>query len=336
MVADDARITVRCWHDGVAADRLLPLRQVAELITDPTVLVWVDLVRPSPGQVQQLGALLGLSPVTVEAALAESARPRLTRHATALSFTLARVRLSDARPGSDRLVISRVSGFVLPGALITVRTDTAPDLAAVEAVWADNADLLRLGADALVYGLVDVVVDEHLATIEDLDDQVDDLEDELFAEVRTSGDFVRRVYGVRKDLVRLRRVVLPMREVVNGLLRHGANAHPDPAHRELDPWLDDLYDRVIRAAELTESMRDLVATVFETNLSLQDSRLNQVMKKLAAWAAIIAVPTAITGWFGQNIPYWGYESPVGLWVSVVSIVIASGALYLAFRTRDWL
>ena len=104
---------------------------------------------------------------------------------------------------------------------------------------------------------------------------------------------------MRRDLVDLRRVVLPMREVINAVLRHRKDIH---AASELDPWYDDLYDHVLRVSEWTESLRDLISAIFETNLSLQDARLNNVMKKLTAWAAIIAVPTAVTGYFGQNVP----------------------------------
>ncbi len=104
----------------------------------------------------------------------------------------------------------------------------------------------------------------------------------------------------------------------------------------LGPWYDDLYDHVLRAAEWTESLRDMVTSVFETNLSLQDARLNTVMKKLAGWAAIIAVPTAVTGWFGQNVPYPGFSHVSGLLQSVVLIVGLSIGLYVLFRRRDWL
>ena len=76
--------------------------------------------------------------------------------------------------------------------------------------------------------------------------------------------------------------------------------------------------------------------MFETNLSLQDARLNTIMKKLAGWAAIIAVPTAITGWFGQNVPYFGFGAPSGVWLSVALIVVAVLGLYAVFRQRDWL
>ena len=92
----------------------------------------------------------------------------------------------------------------------------------------------------------------------------------------------------------------------------------------------------MRVSEWTESLRDMITTVFETNLSLQDARLNQVMKKLTGWAAIIAVPTAITGFYGQNVDYPGFETAGGFVTSTAFIVLIVLALYWMFKRRDWL
>src|SRR6478735_7087015 len=143
-----------------------------------------------------------------------------------------------------------------------------------------------------------------------------------------------RTYRLRKELVELRRVVLPMRDVVNAVLRHRGEL--DQRHTELDGFYDDLYDHVLRAAEWTESLRDMVTTIFETNLSLQDARLNTVMKKLTGWAAIIAVPTAVTGWFGQNVPYPGFGRPWGVLFSAAVIAGVAVTLYGVFRRKGWI
>jgi magnesium transporter len=124
-----------------------------------------------------------------------------------------------------------------------------------------------------------------------------------------------------------------MREVVNTMLHHRLDA---ATPRALDAAYLDLSDHVARVSEWTESLRDLVTSVFETSLSLQDARLNNIMKKLSAWAAIIAVPTAITGYFGQNVPYPGYAQWSGFVGSTICIVVIVIALYLNFRGRDWL
>jgi magnesium transporter len=105
---------------------------------------------------------------------------------------------------------------------------------------------------------------------------------------------------------------------------------------EMAPYYQDVYDHVLRATEWTESLRDLVTTILETNLTLQGNRLNVITKKVTSWAAIIAVPTAITGWYGQNLPYPGFADRSGLVASVVLIVGVSGGLYLTFKRKDWL
>jgi magnesium transporter len=101
-------------------------------------------------------------------------------------------------------------------------------------------------------------------------------------------------------------------------------------------YFQDIYDHVMRVADWTDSLRDLVTTLLETNLTIQGNRMNMVMKKVTSWAAIIAVPTAITGWFGQNVPYLGFSSVWGVWMSAGSIVVVSLALYWAFKRNDWL
>src|SRR5450756_1948049 len=160
-----------------------------------------------------------------------------------------------------------------------------------------------------------------------MDDAIESLEDGLFDEKAVTREIQQRTNRVRKELVEMRRVVLPMREVVNAVQRHRS---------ELDGSYADLCDHVLRASEWTESLRDMVTTIFETNLSLQDARLNTVMKKLTAWAAIIAVPTAVTGWFGQNVPYPGFAQPSGYILSAVIIVGLGLGLYISFKRRDWL
>lgn len=184
-----------------------------------------------------------------------------------------------------------------------------------------------------MHGLLDVIVDGHFEAVQALDDGIESLEDELFAEDGPNRGLQRRTFRVRKDLVDLRRVVLPMREVVNAIQHRRLDSKTSP---DLDPLYADLYDHVPRASEWTESLRDMVTTVFETNLSLQDARLNTVMKKLTAWAAIIAVPTAITGFYGQNVTDPGISTVAGFVTSSVVIITLVAVLYVMFRRRDWL
>src|SRR5882757_7563368 len=142
----------------------------------------------------------------------------------------------------------------------------------------------------------------------------------------------RRTFELRKSLVVLRRVVLPMREVLNSLLRRDLHV----VDGEILPYFHDVYDHVLRATEWTESLRDLVTTILETHLTVRGNRLNVIMKQVTSWAAIIAVPTAVTGFYGQNVPYPGFGQPWGFWVSTVVTVAASVVLYVVFRHKEWI
>jgi len=127
-------------------------------------------------------------------------------------------------------------------------------------------------------------------------------------------------------------VILPMREVVNTLLRRDVHLLPN----DMAPYFQDVYDHVLRAMEWTESLRDLATSVLEANLAIQGNRLNVITKKVTGYAAIIAVPTAITGFYGQNVPYPGFSELGGFYSSVALIVGLSALLYLLFKRNDWI
>jgi magnesium transporter len=175
-------------------------------------------------------------------------------------------------------------------------------------------------------------VDGHFAAVQSLDDMIEDLEDQLFADKPMDREVQRRSFELRKSLVLLRRVVLPMREVVNTLMRRDLRIVSDP----LQPYYQDVYDHVLRATEWTESLRDLVTTILETNLTIQGNRMNIITKKVTSWAAIIAVPTFITGFYGMNVPYPGFSNDWGLAFAIFFMVAVAGVLYVVFRRQDWL
>ncbi len=331
-------VRTRMWRGKTLVAEGFPLDEVSERLADPDALVWVDLCQPDHPALRTLADELCLDRHAVEDAVARSERPKASRHATHTFITTYATRLDRVdRPDrgvlQSRLLLSRVSAFVLPQGIVTVRLSPDFDVDEVVSRWEDNADLLPLGTGTLLHGLLDVVVDGHFETIQQMDDAIESLEDGLFDDRARTREIQERTYRIRKELVELRRVVLPMREVVNAVLRHRTeNGHV----AELDGWYNDLYDHVLRAAEWTESLRDMVTSIFETNLSLQDARLNTVMKKLTGWAAIIAVPTAVTGWFGQNVAYPGFGKVSGLVASTVIIVGLATCLYLVFRRRSWI
>jgi len=332
-------VRTRLWRDGRLEVEDFPLEDISDHLQEDGTLVWLDLCEPDHDLLLKLAIELAFDPHAVEDAISRGERPKATRHATHTFVTAYATRLKTPEGSQldalhSRLLVSRVSAFILPGGIVTVRSDPGFDMDQVVDRWEDDADLLKLGSGALLHGLLDVIVDGHFETIQLMDDAIEALEDDLFDERALSRDIQQRTYRVRKELVELRRVILPMREVVNAVQRHHGDATGH--NSELDGWYADLYDHVLRASEWTESLRDMVTTVFETNLSLQDARLNTVMKKLTGWAAIIAVPTAVTGWFGQNVAYPGFGTTAGLIASTIVITTLAITLYAVFRRRNWL
>ena len=234
---------------------------------------------------------------------------------------------------AGELETSEIAAFVTPRALITVRKDERFDADQLVARWDADPALAASGVGFLLHGLLDLVVDSQFDAVQALDDELEALEDHLFdAEDHGGVDVPRRSFELRKSLVRLRRVVLPMRELLNTLMRRDLGV----VDNAMAPSYQDVYDHVLRATEWTEGLRDFVTTILETHLTIQGNRLNETMKKLTSWAAIIAVPTAVTGFFGQNVPYPGFQEQAGFYGSLVLMLAIGIFLYYSFKRRGWL
>ncbi|MFB1295618.1 magnesium transporter CorA family protein [Mycobacterium sp. pW049] len=324
----------RIWRDGKPVDDF-EFSRISDCLAADDTLVWCDIFDPDHAILKDLAQELGLNEWAVEDAIADAERTKAVVYRSHTFFTVYSVSVKDPAPtdvAESTLEIHRISGFVLPRGLITVRLSPHFDMDQVSQRF-DELGGQEYGVGSLVHGLLDVVVDGHFVAVQALDDSIEALEDDLFDERPLRGGLQRKTFQLRKDLVALRRVVLPMREVVTAIQHRRMDAKTSV---ELDPVYADLYDHVLRVSEWTESLRDMVTTVFETNLSLQDARLNTVMKKLTGWAAIIAVPTAITGFYGQNVQYPGIETVGGFVTSTSLIIVIVLVLYRMFRARDWL
>ena len=320
------------WRAGKSQEDF-EFASISDYLAEQDTLVWADIYDPDHAALKELAQELGLNDWAVEDAVGEAERTKATVYKTHTFFTVYAVAPTNSTDDNESaLSLHRISGFVLPQGLITVRLSPGSSPDAISQRF-DELGGQEYGVGALVHGLLDVVVDGHFEAVQCLDDAVESIEDDLFADASPKAGLQRRTFRLRKDLVELRRVVLPMREVVSAIQHRRLDAKTAP---ELDPLYADLYDHVLRASEWTESLRDMVSTVFETNLSLQDARLNTVMKKLTGWAAIIAVPTAITGFYGQNVEYPGIQTVAGFVTSTALIVLLVAVLYVSFKRRDWL
>jgi magnesium transporter len=325
----DLNARTRVWRGGKLEKEGFPASQISDYLSEPDTIVWLDLCDPNAEGLQVISEEFGLDPLAVEDAISHHERPKLDRYPGHLFLNAYAVRLTDE---SGELATHEISAFITERALVTVRGDEEFDVDALLKQWDDSPDLAKYGVAYLLHGLIDLIVDGHFDTVQSLDGAIDGLEERLFTDEVPTRDTQYRSYRLRKSLTLLRRVVLPMREVVNTLLRRDLEVVPE----EMTPYFQDVYDHVLRATEWTESLRDVVTSLQESRIAIQGNHLNQVMKKLTGWAAIIAVPTAVTGFYGQNVPYPGYQKHWGFVVSLGILIATALALYAIFKKRDWL
>ncbi|WP_446665927.1 magnesium transporter CorA family protein [Flexivirga sp. B27] len=319
---------IRRWRSGELDDREVSLHDVRDLLSQDDTLTWVDLLDPEHADIRQLAETLDLDEHTIEDALTMHERPKAVRfqaYSFITCFTVSGLAADDD--------LHRMSIIVLPRAVVTVRLGGNFPVDDVDSALQDDPHLARLGAKALLHAILDTTVDGYFDAATRIDDTVGDLEDRLFAEQHAGPSIAREAFTLHKRVGRMRRVVLPMREVATTLVRRVTGE--DEQH-ELLPFYQDLYDHTMRVAEWSESLRETLETVQDTNLALGDAALNNIMKKLTSWAAIIAVPTLITGWYGQNVPYPGFGAHWGFWFSTVLMLVVAAVLYVVFRRKNWL
>lgn len=317
----------RQYRSGEVVAEGFPAERISDLLAaDDDSVIWLDLDDPTADDLQILVQEFGLHPLAVEDAVHDHQRPKVDRYRSHLFVNVYAVRLDD-----DTVVTAEISMFVTPRALITVRK-SAFDVDTLLERWDLDADLAEhTTVSFLLYGLLDAIVDGHYAAIETLEASAEDLEDQLFVP-RPEVDIRQHGYRLRRALADLRRVVVPMHDVLGRLTRSDLQVATD----ELMPYYQDVADHVQRTAESVDSARDLVASILDANLTEQSNQLNEITKKLASWAAIIAVPTAITGFYGQNVPYPGFGSHAGFASSVLVMLVLAIGVYLLLRRKGWL
>jgi magnesium transporter len=319
----------RVWRKGELVEEGFPIARVSDLLEEDDTLVWVDLCKPDEADLNDLAAELGLHELAVEDALHEHQRPKLDRYPSHLFLATPAMRFDAV---AVVLHTIEVDCFIGDRWLVTVRKDEGFDLDPLKRRWDNSSDLVQFGVSALLYGLLDDVVDGYFDAIDTFDAFYDDVSDGIFEDQPLDPTKQRRWFSMRQALVRFHRLVVPMREALSALMRREHDFIPE----EMYPYYQDVYDHILRIADSTDALRDLVSAIVETNLSLRDYRQNQVMKKVTSWAAIIAVPTLITGFYGMNVHFPSVGSVVGFWISIGIIAVATVTLYSVFKKKEWL
>ncbi|MEN9740279.1 MAG: hypothetical protein RLZ72_545 [Actinomycetota bacterium] len=319
----------RIYRGGHLTAQSIEVSDIPTLNKDKDVVYWIDLVNPERDSLDSIGTAIGIDITHIDDAFRGRQRPKLDM---AEKYLYINAYTTSLNHDTKELQTEELAIFVTHNGVITVRDSEDFNLTPILQHWDDSARPGTHGVDYLIWGLLDVIVDGYFDALETLDDEIEDLEDRLFASVKQDLGLQKLTYDLRKALVILRRLTLPMREIVGPLMRQEIV----PISAEMAIHFHDVYDHVMRVADWTESLRDLITTLLETNLTIQGNYMNSIMKKVTSWAAIIAVPTAITGFYGQNIPYPGFGQDWGFWVSTGVTIIVSVGLYISFKTRDWL
>jgi magnesium transporter len=321
----------RVYRAGELVDENFDPARISNYLEESDTIVWLDLCEPAAADFALVAEEFKLAPLAVEDALTERQRPKVDHYDDHLFLSLYAVRISD----ENVLHSSEMAVFVSPRFLITIRKDGRFDIDRIVKAWDSARDLAGSGSAYLLWGLLDVLVDGHFEVVEALDERLDQLEDDLFREERSDAErrsIQMRSFALRKSLVYFRRLTSPMREVLNTLLRRSDGIVPEA----MAPYYQDVYDHVLRVAEWSDGLRDLVGSIVETNLTIQGNQLNEIMKKLTSYAAIVAVPTAVTGFFGQNVHFPGFGGYGAFVASLVIMVSLAGGLFWFLRRRDWL
>ncbi|MBF4591120.1 MULTISPECIES: magnesium transporter CorA family protein [unclassified Curtobacterium] len=322
-------VSTRSWRNGSDAERDFPVDRVSDLVADEDAFVWIDYTDPSATDLRQVEEELGIHALAVEDAVEHGQRPKLDRYRDSLFLVVYDVHGRDAE---GELVTREVKAFVTKRALVTIHGADV-DIAAVERRLASNADMAEHGVPWLVWALLDAVVDHATAVVEQIEQDIDALEDDLFEHGDPREQQIqRRSFRLRKALGVLRRQVVPTKDSVASLLHGDA----ETIVNGIRPYFRDVEDHLVSIADSVDQLRDAVGSVLDTNLNLASNRQNTVMKKVTSWAAIIAIPTAITGFFGQNVTFPGEGHWSGLFASVALIIVTSLLLYRSFKHRDWL
>lgn len=322
-------VATRVYRNGVLEHEGIPLADVSDHLEHPDTLVWADFCDPTPQDLAEIAAELGLHELAVEDATSTGQRPKLDVYDTHAFVSCIAVK-ADLEKGS--LVTTEISAFVNSRWIVTVRKGDDFSMEPVLKRWDRMRSMTTHGASVLLYGLLDVVVDQYFTVVDAFDQYYDEVSEGLFADEPLDPVKQKHWFHMRRALVRFHRLVVPTREAISGLMRRDHAMVSDAIY----PYYQDVYDHILRISESSESLRDLVGTIVETNISLRDFRQNQIVKKVTGWAAILAVPTLVTGFYGMNVPFPGSGQTWGAIVSVVSVPLVSFLLYLTFKRRDWL
>ncbi len=300
----------------------IPLSEIRKYLTRPDCFVWVALKDPEPSELASLQEEFDLHELAVEDAQHGHQRPKIEEYGLSLFIVLHMV-----EPSGEDLATGEVAIFVGPQYVISVRRDAQLGFAEVRRRCEQEPELLQHGPAYVLYALMDTVVDRYFPILDTLTADIEKVEEAIFNNNNTRTQ-VEALYGLKRKLMVLDHAIVPLLEVAGKL--HGGRVPPICAG--LQDYFRDVYDHLVRAKQMIDNLRDMVATAISVNLSLITLQENEVTKRLAAYASLVAFPTMVAGVYGmnfENMPELGWR--FGYPLALLSMVI--GDLYLVYRFR---
>ncbi|GHH33702.1 magnesium transporter [Streptomyces umbrinus] len=313
-----------------------------ELREQPDGMAWIGLARPTEEEILSLAAEFDLHPLAVEDAMEAHQRPKLERYGETLFVVLRAARYLDA---SEEVDFGELHVFIGPDFLITVRHGAAPDLSAVRRRMEETPELLKLGPEAVLYAILDAVVDGYAPVVAGVQNDIDEIETEVFG-----GDpwVSRRIYELSREMVEFQRATRPLVGMLHGLMAGFAKYGTD---EELQRYLRDVADHVTHTSERVDGFRQALTDILTVNATLvtqqQNAEMralaeagfeqNEEIKKISSWAAILFAPTLVGTIYGMNfddMPELGWTFGYPFAIGLMGVVCVS--LYFIFKRRDWL
>jgi len=324
MIADNA-----IYVDGRrAAQQPSSLQETYEALRQlDDAVAWIDLYKPTQEEFESVAQELELPPRVIEGAIKPQQRPKLVRYGDSLFVVLKTARYLDE---PEKVELSEVHVLEGRSFIVTVRYEEIPALEEVRRRLEGEPELLRQGPQPILHEIMDQIVDDYEPVLEGLGTDIEEVEVEVFG---GNEDVSQRIYELSRELVQFQRATSPLARA----LERGGERNEQDIDPELRSYLRELHDRVLRVVEPAEGFRDMLSDILVVNLTLIGVRQNDQTKKISAWAAILIVPTLITGIYGMNFDFmpelhwiFGYPLALALMVSI------SVGLYAVFRHIKWL
>ena len=330
------------YVDGRRVAEPASLDLTYDVLREEGGMAWIGLYRPPRAEVLSVAEEFAIHHLAVEDTIKAHQRPKLERYDDVLFTVLRPARYLEEE---ERVEFGEIHVFTGPDFVVTVRHAESPDLAAVRRRMESTPDLLKLGPEAVLYAILDQVVDEYSPVVAGVENDIDEIEDQVFA-----GDpaVSRRIYELFREVIELQRATRPLTTIV-GALRAGFDRYAvDP---ELQRYLRDVEDHAVRVVERVEGFRVLLESILTVNATVVGERQNdetqrlteaslaqsEEVKRISSWAAILFAPTLVGGIYGMNFTHmpeldwvWGYP------FALLLMTLGSAGLYLAFRNRGWI